>query len=208
MMTEAERVHEDFRWRFKDTMPTVWWVACWLNSHAQDVLLKGVKLAPTVGDWREYSDHGDFNLGKRLVRCEAKKCSRMFTCEADWPFRDADAFIVMSESAWQRAEVKPSRIFITNCDWTHVATVNGASYEHWRHETRFDSFFGRRIPFLIAPMYCVSWYKCTPSDFGPNLRPPEPIRSSRPRLIHVDGRPISPPPMRPDEVPRKQGTLW
>jgi hypothetical protein len=218
--------HRKVQQRFIDSCPSVWWIVIWLNSIGRDVAMHGLKVAPTRDDWPQFSDHGDFYLGKRervlctecgqprRWRSEVKRLiGSTFTGAHDWPWRDANdqaKIMVTSVKSWDRKDPKPELTFITNDDITHVAIIPTDTFSQWYRERKADRQYSgnRKHWYWFVPPELVTFQKIV---IGPHLEPiPDTApHKAHPRLMTFDyGYEAPGPTMREDEVPTEQPELF
>jgi hypothetical protein len=217
--------HRRFQQRFIDSCPAVWWIVVWLNSIGRDVAMDGLKVAPTRDDWSQFSDHGDFHIGKikrevctecgqpRRWRGEVKRLvGSTFTGAHDWPWRENGQAKIMltSVKSWDRKDPKPVVTYITNDDVTYVAKILTDTFPHWYRERKADRHYsgGRKHWYWFVPPEFVTFEKIV---IGPHLEPipDDAPRKAHPRLMTFDyGYEAPGPTMREDEVPTEQPELF
>jgi hypothetical protein len=147
----------------------------WVLSFGWTIKVEGLVLAQKRVDWREFSDHGDFEFGHEpMQRAEVKKLTHgRFTGAHDYPW--PDRLIVIKKDRWDRYEPRPpDRVFICNMDWSHVAIVHCGTFARWRVERI------KGADYWIAPLDCVKFY---PLTFGPGGRVAKNGQRARRRML-------------------------
>lgn len=134
-----DQTHAWFLRELTKSTAAVMVVASYFVRRGRDVIIRGLKKAPTHGDWEEYADGGDMQVkGKDgyYRRIEVKHLSVNFTCSQDWPFHD---FIVCAKHSWDAADPKPLAYYILPKNMTHAAICMGETSKSWTVKTRRDS---------------------------------------------------------------------
>lgn len=104
-----------------------------------DVLVTGIKKAPSRAEYKKYQDIGDMFIRKGNLwnKIETKRLSVNFTCKNDWRYKDK--FIVCAKHSYDLAKQKANAYVISNDKMTHVAIVRKSSQGKWFPAVKPDS---------------------------------------------------------------------
>ncbi len=123
-----------------------------------DVLVAGIKKAPSRAEYKKYQDAGDMFIRKGGLwnKIETKRLSVDFTCRQDWPFKGN--FIVCAKHSYDLAKQKASAYIISNDKMTHVAVVRNSSQSKWLAAVKQDSRYKNyKQEFYFCPIELVEF---------------------------------------------------
>jgi hypothetical protein len=130
-----EQQHAEFRGRAYSSNQVSFAVAEHVHhEEGYSVTVKGMKLAPTILDRKQYADHGDLIVTDEDMqitwRYEVKGLSAVFTCAEDWPAHfGGKVFVdtVKRVDAVEAAGESPRYYYSVNQAITHVAIIETAA---------------------------------------------------------------------------------
>jgi len=153
-------MHPTFQQRLLDSDEAVWAVEKWAHRRRFWVTWPPLRIARTISQREDCADNGDFFLGKTMDerhRCDVKQLlTTTFTGPHD--FRHPVMF-VMNLDSWQRANPKPTWVFVVSQDLKHMGVVAGARWKQWQIVEAGDVHYNRTgVLYMAAPLSCVKWF--------------------------------------------------
>lgn len=197
--------HPAFQQRLLDSDEAVVAVSLWAHRRSFWVTWPPLRIARTIDQRGEYADPGDFFLGKTAderLRCDVKELlSTTFTGLHD--FRHPVMF-VMTLDQWERADPKPTWVFIVSHGRKHMGVLASSRWKQWKVVEGGDAFYDRSsVRYMAAPLGLVKWYAL--DDAKPALKlmvettnSPPPDLTAAPLIL----------PRRTKIIPAGQGELW
>lgn len=169
---EAEpttKQHDGFKTRLWQSPGALFAVADWVHRSERDMLIYGLRVAPTAREFSQFVDEGDIHIldldGDRIVGrkvLQVKGCEFEFTCEKDWPYRDKDKFIVTSVAPLKRLEEELKLNVVAHIrvalDRQHIGVVYANSRPRWRKCIETMDNTGNPEEIWRCPLECVRWF--------------------------------------------------
>jgi len=132
-------------------------MAMFFVLNGQDVVIKGIKRAPSHAEHRQYRDSGDLyvkDADGKWRRTEVKHLKYAFTSGDDWPF---PRFIVCSRYKWDNASPKPHEFYILSWDMRHAAVCCGYTAADWTTYTTTPHNSTREETFWVCPIELIKF---------------------------------------------------
>jgi hypothetical protein len=142
--------HAEFQASLPRSDIEVEFVATWLRSRGNTVIVKKHGVAPTPDLWAEYSDNGDLEFttknGQHFLG-EVKGSSR---CFADgWPFR---TYIVCQKAQHDRKDPEPDFYFTTSHDHQAIASTACCHRADWTVKPIKNPITGQMKDTYLTPI--------------------------------------------------------